>query len=109
MLKKEFNDLTKTSYLDFFFLEDDKWGTFLVSYLASIEEAIEQQREKIDDKMLNEVIELFAEGGIKREQLDGQFKGKLREFFLKESRWLTIEMLVGVFRNFWEGRKEGAF
>ncbi|WP_057776273.1 hypothetical protein [Cytobacillus dafuensis] len=52
--KKEFIDLEKASYLDFFFLEDDKWEEFLASYLSSIEEAKEQWQEKIDDQMINE-------------------------------------------------------
>jgi hypothetical protein len=67
--KKEFIDLEQASYLDFFFLEDDKWEEFLASYLSSIEESIEQRREKIDDNVINEVIELLVEAVIEREQL----------------------------------------
>ncbi|HJV16431.1 MAG TPA: hypothetical protein VJ546_03450, partial [Bacillales bacterium] len=79
MYKKKFIDLEKDSYLDFFFLEDDKWEEFLASYLSSIEESVKQRRENIDDKVIHEVIELFIEAGIEREQLDDQFMDKLRE------------------------------
>jgi len=100
VFKKEFMDLERTSYLDFFYLEDDKWEEFLVLYLASIEETLKQERQKIDEKMLDEVFELFVEAGIEQEQLNDQFRDKLREFFVKESRWLTVEAIVGVMRNF---------
>lgn len=100
VFSREFIEFEKTSYLDFFFLEDDKWEEFLASYLSSIEDAIEQRREKMDAKTIDEVIELFVEAGIKREQLSNEFRIRLIEFFLKESRWLNVEAIVDVVRNF---------
>lgn len=88
------------SYLDFLFLEDEKWEEFLTSYLSNIEEAIEQRREKIDDKAINEVIELLVEAGIERERLDDKYRVKLIKFFVKESRWLTVKAIVGVVIDF---------
>lgn len=81
VFEKKFIEMDKSSYLDFFFLEDDKWEDFLNSYLSSIEEEIEKRREKIDDKVIAEVIELFIEAGVELEQLDNQFRNKLEFFF----------------------------
>ncbi|USK44120.1 hypothetical protein [Cytobacillus oceanisediminis] len=100
MLKKEYIHLEKTSYLDFFFLEDDKWEKFLSSYLSSIEITLEQRREKIDDKVIDEVIELLIEAGIKREHLDAKFRCRLNEFFLIESKWLSVKAIVVTVKNF---------
>lgn len=107
VFNNEFIELERTTYLDFFFLEDDKWEKFLNSYLSNIKEGIEQRRDKIDDKAINDLIKLFLDAGIEREQLDEHFKDKLIAFFVRESRWLTVETIVDVVRNFGlEGRKE---
>lgn len=109
VFERKFIDLEKSSYLDFFFLEDDKWEGFLTSYLSSIESEIEQQREKIDDIVIDEVIELFINAGVELEQLDNQIRNKLEYFFLKESRWLTVEAIVNLVRNFSQSERKELF
>ena len=54
----------KTSYLDFFNLEDDKWEGFLISYWLNIQNEIMLRREKIDEDKIAEVIGLFIEQGL---------------------------------------------
>lgn len=107
VFKKEFIDLEKTFYLDFFFLEDDKWEEFLNSYWSTIEQEIDQSKERINEDIIEQVIQYFIEAGIEKERLSNKFKEALREFFAKESRWLTAEAVANVVRNFsTEERKE---
>lgn len=86
VFKKDFIDLERTSYLDFFFLQDDKWEEFLTSILLNIQERVKQRQEKIDDKVMNEVIPLFVQAGIEQEQQDDHFKDKLICFLVRESK-----------------------
>lgn len=97
---KNFIDLEKTSYLDYFYLEDDKWEEFLTSYWASIEKEIMLRREEIDEDRIGELIGLFMEAGIGNGQITNLFKEKLKAFFVHESRWLTVEAIVNLVRNF---------
>ncbi|MEK4905729.1 hypothetical protein [Niallia sp. FSL M8-0099] len=97
---KNFIDLEKTSYLDFFYLEDDKWEEFLTSYWSSIKQEIMLRRKEIDEDKIDEVIGLFMEAGISNEQITNPFKENLKAFFVQESRWLTVEAIVNLVRNF---------
>ncbi|WP_179290070.1 hypothetical protein [Niallia circulans] len=85
---KNFIDLEKTSYLDLFYLEDDKWEKFLISHLSSIENEIMLRREEIDEEQIDEVIGLFIEAGIDNGQITNPIKENLKAFLVKESRWL---------------------
>ncbi|MEH7347131.1 hypothetical protein V7122_25175 [Bacillus sp. JJ1532] len=106
---KNFIDLEKTSYLDFFYLEDDKWEEFLTSYWSSIEKEIMLRREEIDENQIDEVIGLFIEAGIENEQITNLFKENLKAFFVKESRWLTVEAIVNLIRNFSQNERQELF
>jgi hypothetical protein len=106
---KNFIDLEKTSYLDFFYLEDDKWEEFLVSHLSSIENEIMLRREEIDEDQMDEVIGLFIEVGIDNGQITNPFKENLKAFLVKESRWLTVEAIVNLIRNFSQGERKELF
>ncbi|MGQ4668797.1 hypothetical protein ACUIJN_23735 [Metabacillus halosaccharovorans] len=97
---KNFIDLEKTSYLDFFYLEDDKWQEFLTSYFLNIENEIMLRSEEIDEDKIGEVIGLFIEAGIDNGQITNPFKENLKAFFVQESRWLTVEAIVNLIRNF---------
>lgn len=56
-------DLEKTSYLDFFYFEDDKWEEFLASYWSRIEQLM-LRREEIDEDKIDEVIGLSWKQGL---------------------------------------------
>lgn len=106
---KNFIDLEKTTYLDFFYLEDDKWEEFLISHLSSIENEIMLRREEIDEDQMDEVIGLFIESGIDNGQITNPFKEKLKAFLVKESRWLTVEAIVNLIRNFSQSERKDLF
>jgi hypothetical protein len=106
---KNFIDLEKTSYLDFFHLEDYKWEEFLTSYWLNIENEIMLRREEIDEDNIGEVIGLFIEAGINNEQITNPFKENLKAFFVQESRWLTVEAIVNLFRNFSQNERRELF
>lgn len=106
---KNFIDIEKTSYLDFFYLEDDKWEEFLASYWSSIEQEIMLRREEIEESQINEVIGLFIEAGISNELFTKPFKENLKAFFVKESRWLTVEAIVNPVRNFSHNERSELF
>ncbi|WP_286230466.1 hypothetical protein [Neobacillus mesonae] len=106
---KNFIDLEKISFLDFFYLEDDKWEEFLTSYWSSVEQEIMLQREEIDEDKIDEVIGLFIEAGIDNEQITNSFKENLKAFFVKESRWLTVEALVNLIRKFSQNERQELF
>lgn len=106
---KNFIDIEKTSYLDFFYLEDDKWEEFLISYLSCIENEIMLQKEVIDENQIDEVIGLFIEAGIESEQITNSFKENLKAFFVQESRWLTVEAIVNLVRNFSQSERKELF
>ncbi|MGN7943010.1 hypothetical protein [Metabacillus sp. 22489] len=106
---KNFIDLEKTSYLDFFYLEDDKWEEFLTSYWLNIENEIMLRREKIDEDRIDEVIGLFMEAGIDNGQITNPFKENLKAFFVQESRWLTVEAIVNLVRNFSQNERTELF
>lgn len=106
---KNFIDLERTSYLDFFYLEDDTWEEFLASYWSSIEQEITLRREGIDEDKIDEVIGLFIEAGIDNEQITNPFKEKLKAFFVQESRWLTVEAIVNLVRNFSQNERRELF
>jgi hypothetical protein len=106
---KNFIDLEKTSYLDFFYLEDDKWEEFLTSYWLNIQNEIMLRREKIDEDKIAEVIGLFIEAGIDNEQITNPFKENLKAFFVQESRWLTVEAIVNLVRNFSQNERKELF
>jgi hypothetical protein len=105
---KNFIDLEKTSYLDFFYLEDDKWEEFLISHLSSIENEM-LRREEIDEDQMDEVIGLFIEAGIDNGQITNPFKENLKAFLVKESRWLTVEAIVNLIRNFSQDERKELF
>ncbi|WP_303981541.1 hypothetical protein [Niallia circulans] len=106
---KNFIDLEKTSYLDFFYLEDDKWEEFLTSYWTSIEQELMLRREEINVDKIEEVIRLFIEAGIESEQITISFKENLKAFFVQESRWLTVEAIVNLVRNFSQNERQELF
>lgn len=106
---KNFIDLEKTSYLDFFYLEDDKWEEFLTSYFLNIENEIMLRSEEIDEDKIGEVIGLFIEAGIENEQITNPFKENLKAFFVQENRWLTIEAIVNLVRNFSQNERRELF
>ncbi|WP_230459055.1 hypothetical protein [Terrilactibacillus tamarindi] len=106
---KNFIDLEKTSYLDFFYLEDDKWEEFLTSYWSSIEQELMLRREEINVDKIEEVIRLFIEAGIESEQITIPFKENLKAFFVQESRWLTVEAIVNLVRNFSQNERRELF
>ncbi|WP_066047297.1 hypothetical protein [Robertmurraya korlensis] len=102
-------NLEKTSYLDFFYFEDDKWEEFLASYWSSIEQEIMLRRVEINEDVLAEVIGLFIHAGIASEQITDAFKENLKAFFIKESRWLTVEAIVKLIRNFTKNERQELF
>lgn len=106
---KNFIDIEKTSYLDFFYLEDDKWEEFLISYLSCIENELMLRKEVIDENQIDEVIGLFIEAGIESEQITNLFKENLKAFFVQESRWLTVEAIVNLVRNFSQNERQELF
>ncbi|WP_336883748.1 hypothetical protein [Priestia koreensis] len=106
---KSFIDLEKTSYLDFFYLEDDKWAEFLTSYWLDIQNEIMLPREEIDEAKIDEVIGLFMEAGIDNEQITNPFKENLKVFFVQESKWLTVEAIVNLVRNFSQNERRELF
>lgn len=106
---KNFIDLEKTSYLDLFYLEDGKWEEFLISHLSSIENEIMLRREEIDEEQMDEVIGLFIEAGIDNGQITNPFKENLKAFLVKESRWLTVEAIVNLIRNFSQDERKELF
>ncbi|MED3550930.1 hypothetical protein [Cytobacillus praedii] len=106
---KNYIDLEKTSYLDFFNLEDDKWEEFLTSYWSSIEQELKLRKEKIDEDQIDEVIRLFSEAGIENELITNLFKENLKAFFVQESRWLTVEAIVNLVRNFSQSERKELF
>jgi hypothetical protein len=106
---KNFIDLEKTSYLDFFYLEDDKWEEFLTSYWSSIEQEIMLRKEEIDEDQIDEIIRLFIEVGIENELITNLFKENLKAFFVQESRWLTVEAIVNLVRNFSQSERKELF
>lgn len=106
---KNFIDIEKTSYLDFFYLEDDKWEEFLISHLSCIENEIMFRKEVIDENQIDEVIGLFIEAGIESEQITNPFKENLKAFFIQESRWLTVEAIVNLVRNFSQSERKELF
>ncbi|MBY0098692.1 hypothetical protein [Mesobacillus maritimus] len=97
--KKEI-DSNRGTYLDLFFLEDDKWELFLEDYWREIEEELKKEEAKITDEVINEVINLFLEAGIKQESLDDKVSNNIRRFYLVESRWLTTEAITDLIKNF---------
>lgn len=106
---KNFIDLEKTSYLDFFYLEDDKWEEFLTSYWTSIEQKIILCRDEIAEDKIDEVIMLFIEAGIDNGQITNSFKENLKAFFVQESRWLSVEAIVNLVRNFSQSERKELF
>lgn len=106
---KDFIDIEETSHLDFFYLEDDKWEEFLTSHWSSIEQEIKLQREEIEESRIGEVIGLFIEAGIDNELITNPFIENLKAFFVKESRWLTVEAIVDLIRNFSQNERKELF
>ncbi|WP_176474213.1 hypothetical protein [Niallia circulans] len=67
------------------------------------------RREKIDEDRIDEVIGLFMEAGIDNGQITNPFKENLKAFFVQESRWLTVEAIVNLVRNFSQNEKQELF
>lgn len=68
-----------------------------------------RKREEIDEDKLVEVIVLFLAAGIKNEQIKDAFKEKLNVFFVEETKWLTVESIVNVVRNFSQNERREFF
>lgn len=97
---KKVIDSNRGTYLDLFFLEDDKWELFLEDYWREIEDELKKEEAKITDEVINEVINLFLEAGIKQENLDDKVSTNIRRFYVIESRWLTTEAITDLIKNF---------
>lgn len=97
---KKVIDSNRGTYLDLFFLEDDKWELFLEDYWREIEDELKKEEAKITDEVINEVINLFLEAGIKQENLDDKVSTNIRRFYVVESRWLTTEAITDLIKNF---------
>lgn len=67
------------------------------------------RREEINEDILTEVIELFIQAGIENEQITDAFKEKLKVFLVKETRWLTVEAIVNVVKNFSKNERQELF
>lgn len=97
---KKVIDSNRGTYLDLFFLEDDKWEIFLEDYWRDIKDELKKEEAKITDEVINEVINLFLEAGIKQENFDDKVSTNIRRFYLVESRWLTTEAITDLIKNF---------
>lgn len=97
---KKVIDSNRGTYLDLFFLEDDNWEMFLGNYWREIEGELKKEEAKITDEVINEVIEMFLEAGIKQENLDDKVSTNIRRFYVVESRWLTTEAITDLIKNF---------
>lgn len=97
---KKVIDSNRGTYLDLFFLEDDKWEIFLEDYWREIEDELKKEEAKITDEVINEVINLFLQAGIKQENLDDKVSSNIRRFYVVESRWLTTESITDLIKNF---------
>ena len=93
-------DSERGTYLDMFFLEDDKWERFLESYSGEIEEGLKKREAEITNDVINQVIELFLEAGLKEKEFDEDLKERIRMFYNVESKWLTIEAITNMIRRF---------
>lgn len=81
----------------------------MTSYLLDIENEIMLRREEIAEDKIDDVIGLFMEAGIDNEQITNPFKENLKAFFVKESRWLTVEAIVNLVRNFSQNERRELF
>lgn len=105
--RKENVNFEETSYLDLFYLEDDKWEEFLIHYWTTIEKEIQKQMEEITQEVVDVIIELLIEAGIEKVNLSEPFQEKSKHFWVKENKWLTIDAITKLIKNFsFEDRKE---
>lgn len=98
------NDVA-THYLDFFYLEDEEWESFLVRYLHEYKQ---ERQGEITHAVIAQIIDLLCEASIEKDKLSAShFIDCLKRYLANENKSLSIEGVVSFITYFtYEQRRD---